>query len=316
MPARRRPKKAARGSGDRRSGPQVVPRQPEKVAAPSEVTAETPLVRRLSKRALVAIWGAVAFVLAAIATPLIARYVPYVSDRVDQIVDADPLVMVELWPATEGCDPSTSVSMAEGGPSIDTLTFDVTNDHSAEAVLVGAAAREHGQLTMKLRTRDSSVLQVDDMQVIVLRRDSTPDARWVLVTGEGQCGGGNDREYELDLDRSSMIRLDEADDEAKGGGGLGTNVQASFDDPARIVLNVRACAASYDFMIRLKYSYGGNSYTRDVGTTASPYRIIGGVEGVPAYYVPVGATKAVRVKSKDDTASGIGPSSGVPTCTR
>ena len=153
----------------------------------------------------------------------------------------------------------------------------------------GGASFGIGHLYLEMTVVDDSTVQIIEIKPLFF--NATPLLPSWAYTPQGGCGDSYSRTFGLDLDRQTLVDMglpSDAPDAVPSTARsepLGPSFHVSRDEPAEIRLDVFSCNASYyEWGVRIKYVAEGRTFTKDIGSSATPFRSIGsGDKRVPAY---------------------------------
>ncbi|MFF4644388.1 hypothetical protein [Streptomyces sp. NPDC001389] len=186
-----------------------------------------------------------------------------------------PLYLTSSWPEIKECDGVTSVAMPVGGPA--PASFLHKNVNFITAVTEkGGATWGSGHLYLTLSAQEGKTVVVEDIRLSTRLPAQIDPPAWIGVTQSG-CGGFiYGREFDLDLDKPSLVDKGvtgepEPNEARAKANPLGPAFTVSATDPAVIRVDVTACSGNYEWSLYVDYSYAGRSYRKLVG----PFRSMG-----------------------------------------
>ena len=144
----------------------------------------------------------------------------------------------------------------------------------------GAGAWHLGHLTLDLTVNSDDTVYVASVQPVIFRRYDTAPAWGFMV--EGGCGDAYGRIFDLDLDKPRPYLQDEG---VKGETGespqsppppFGKTFTVSKTEPARIMINARACTASVEWGLVVTYFVGTEQHALTIGKAQEPYKSMAG----------------------------------------
>jgi hypothetical protein len=197
---------------------------------------------------------------------------PLVVTYVESLLGVDALSVVAAYAESEcggaiglagleqGSDPSAFV---EAHDDWNRLAVPVWSDQEPSVVPFQVAI-----VRLTLESKTDEVLVVHRITPVVHRTDERT-LHWSVV-GEQGCGGElSTRDYFARLDETP-IRIEREDESASSG------FTVSRADPSEILLDLRACGATYEFGLEIEYSVRGVKRRLQVASPERPFVLADG----------------------------------------
>jgi hypothetical protein len=203
-----------------------------------------------------------------------------------------PLVVTAKWPTVKECDGATSVAMPDEGKAI--TAFDPSQQDFRSVVTTpdnGGGTWGSGHLYLDMAAKDGKTLTIDEIHLStrVPKRISPP--AWVALTAGG-CGGVQDRVFDLDLDKPSLVDkgIEEGelaeDSPPVPTNPLGSSFTVSAKDPAVIRVDASACRGNYEWSLVIEYSYDGANDGHPLTRTIGPFKTFSVADQKTIAYTP------------------------------